>query len=238
VAQPAQLWCCSVAEILRRVPDPGARWLSPEEDQRLAGITGPRRRDQFLAGRWLVRLALAARHGGAPRDWHLSAPPDGPPRVTGGPVACTCVVRLSHSGDTLACVLSGGALGIDVERHDRRAMDAPGFADIALSDAERERWLALPETSRGVGLLAWWTLKEAWLKAHGRALNPAELRNIEALPVDARKANARLWHEADFTIALVGLEAAAPLHVASRAPCSTAQWWSVSEVSPASRAAV
>lgn len=230
MALPAQLWCCSVAATLRRAPERTLDWLSAEEGLRHASITAPRRREQFLAGHWLVRTALAARHGGAPHEWRLSAAMGEPPCVTRGPVAASSTIGLSHSGDTVACVLADSALGIDVERHDRRALDVPGFADLALSDAERAQWLMLPETLRGVGLLNWWTLKEAWLKARGRALDAAALRTIEALPVVAAAANARLWCEAGFTLALVGLEAAAPLDHASPAPCCPAQAWQVREI--------
>jgi 4'-phosphopantetheinyl transferase len=180
-----------VADLLREAPDGDASWLSQEECLRLAGITAQRRRQQFVAGRWLSRLALASRHGGAPQDWCLSAPADGPPAVAHGPVADSAEIGLSHSGDTVACVLADNPLGIDVERHARRTLDVEGLAAIVLNDAERLRWLALPDDAREAGLLAWWTLKEAWLKAQGRSLNVAELCAIEALPADGARANAR-----------------------------------------------
>ena len=213
------------------------QWLSQTEQRRLAGIAAQRRRDQFLAGRWLARLALTARHGGAPQDWRLTAPADAAPRVASGPVEHPSAIGLSHSGDTVACVLADAAPGIDIERHLRHALDVGGLADVALSDAERVLWLALPESERRVGLLTWWTLKEAWLKSRGRTLDIATLRRIEALPTNATKANARLWHEADFTLALVGLDAAAPLHVASPDPRSLPQWWQITEVIPPPRPA-
>jgi 4'-phosphopantetheinyl transferase len=227
VAQPAQLWCCSVAELLRLAPEGGLHWLSREESLRLAGITTPRRRAQFVAGRWLGRLALAERHGGMPQDWCLSAPADAAPLVSRGPVASPSAIGLSHSGDTVACVLADRALGIDVERHDRLARDVAGLAELTLSAAEHARWQELPAAQRLVGFLGWWTLKEAWFKAHGRALDPAGLREIEALPNGAATANARLWREVDFTLALVGLDAAAPLSIGSPAPCSMAQPWQI-----------
>ncbi len=229
MTQPAKLWCGSVAPQLRHAAGCSVPWLSAAETLRLATITAPRRRDQFLAGRWLGRQALAARHGGLPQDWQLSAPADATPQVTGGPIVCSSTLGLSHSGDTVACVLADSALGIDVERHGRRVLDLAGLADLALSDVERMYWLELPVESRQVGFLGWWTLKEAWLKAHGRMLNPATLRGIVALPVRAEAANARLWCEADFTLALVGLDAATPLDLATPSPSSVVQWWQVSE---------
>ena len=229
MTQPATLWCGSVAQLLRRAAGCNVPWLSAAETVRLATLTAPRRRDQFLAGRWLGRQALAARHGGVPQDWQLSAPADAAPRVISGPIVGSSALGLAHSGDTVACVVADRALGIDVERHNRRVRDVAGLADVALSDAERMHWLDLPAQSRQVGFLSWWTLKEAWLKAHGRMLNPATLRGIVALPVRAEAANARLWREADFTLALVGLDAAAPLDLATPSPSSVVQWWRVSD---------
>jgi 4'-phosphopantetheinyl transferase len=229
VGRPAQLWCSGVAQLLGDAPERGKRWLSQEEDLRLDAIAGKRRRDQFVAGRWLVRIALAARHGGAPQGWCLSAPQNGPPAVACGPLADAGAIGLSHSGDTVACVLADSPVGIDVERHARRALDLVGLASIVLNDAERRRWLALPEAARELGFLTWWTLKEAWRMAQGRRLNIAELCGIEALPADAARANARVWHEADFTLALVGPDAPASLEVATAAPGEAAQAWRVGE---------
>ena len=224
----AAIWCASVKLQLGDV-DPTRDWLSMPERTRLASMISPRRRDQFIAGRWLARQALAALHGGQPQEWQLSAAVDAPPQVTSGPRVSGIAIGLSHSGDTVACVLADCAVGIDVERHARRALDVAGLVAVVLSDAERACWSARPAAAREVEFLGWWTLKEAWLKAHGRTLNPATLRDIEALPSDKMEANARLWREDDFTLALVGLDAAAPLDVARPMPRCQTQWWTVRE---------
>jgi 4'-phosphopantetheinyl transferase len=228
---PAQLWCASVAAMLGEV---GVRadmsWLSAEETARLASISAPRRREQFLAGRWLARLALVARHGGAVGDWQLSAKPDAPPGILASPVTCTSTIGLTHSGDTVACVIADIALGIDLERHDRRRLDVFALSYLVFTDAERRHWLALPQALRQGEFLSWWTLKEAWIKSQCRGLDPAAMQTIEALPVPAALANARLWREPGFTLALVGLPARRPLGVATSAPGVPAQWWRVGEL--------
>ena len=98
----------------------GLDWLAEDEQSRLVGMKGPRRRAQFLAGHWLARQRLAAVHGGdARRDWVLTAAVDGPPRVVcrepahrrGGQLK----VALSHSGEWIACAVSTGAIGLDIE---------------------------------------------------------------------------------------------------------------------------
>ncbi len=228
MTQPASLWCGGVGEQLRAAGPP-QDWLCTAEQERLARVSSPRRREQFIAGRWLARQTLVASHGGSPADWELSATPDAPPRVTSGPIICARTIGLTHSGNTVACVISDHPLGIDVERHDRRKLDVARLAEVVLSGAERVFWLDLPTDMRDSGFLGWWTLKEAWLKAQGRTLNPATLRGIEALPSDRAEANARLWREDDFTLALVGLDAAAPLDVARPMPRCQTQWWTVRE---------
>lgn len=222
----ARLWCGSVRQLLGDCPSDYRHWLSPTELTRFQGFTARHRRDQFLAGRWQVRRALATLHGGSAQEWQLSAFPDAPPHVAGGPVACFDVIGISHSGDVVACALSTVTCGLDLERHDRRALDLEGLAALVFSDAERECWRAQPVACRQTGFLGWWTLKEAWLKARGRRLDAAAMRSIEALPVGAGPANARLWREANFTLALVGPGPSVPPLIATPTPCSEAQcWW-------------
>ncbi len=215
--------------MLGGAPD-SPQWLSPDETQRLTCIRAPHRRRQFLAGRWLTRRALAHRHGGTPEDWWLDSPSDAPPAVLRGPIACPSSINLTHSGDTVACVLADAALGIDVEQHDRRVMNTAELAQATLNFAEYQWWSALPAVTQNTEFLSWWTLKEAWIKAHGQSLAPATLRAIEALPTTAKAANARVWRTSDFTLALVGLAASEPLEVAEPGFSGAVQWWQVGSV--------
>jgi 4'-phosphopantetheinyl transferase len=217
------VWCGGVAQQLREAAST-VHWLSPSEEQRLRAITASRRRDQFLAGRWLVRQALISLHGGAPADWPLSAPPDAPPQVAGGPA-----IGLSHSGDRAACVLSEDPVGIDIECHDRRELDIAGLAAIALNEHEHSRFVALaPGEPQRMAFLALWTLKEAWLKARGEPLSVPSLARIEAMPCADAHANARVWQAARYTLAVVGIDATTPVVVAgSQAPQVAPRLWRV-----------
>jgi len=141
----------------------GLDWLSEEEQARLSAMSAPRRRAQFIAGRWLARRCLAAHAGGRWQDYALSAPEDGAPQVlTSPPAAEHWYFSLSHSGDWLACAVSALPIGVDVECSDRTRdfqalhewMHEPDALQAAPGDAqEQQAWF-----------YAQWTLKEAWLK--------------------------------------------------------------------------
>ena len=193
-------------------------------------INAPRRRAQFLAGRWLVRRALVVRHGGVPCDWKLSANRNAAPTILRGPVGCTDKIGLTHSGDTVACVVSTCGLGIDLEGHDRRVLSVAELSDVVLTDAERKCWLESPSSWRQVEFLSQWTLKEAWFKLCRHGLGPAGFRGIEASLAVKNTANARQWREPGFTLSLVGLRADVPLHIATTAPASEALLWRVCDV--------
>ncbi|MFO1339614.1 MAG: 4'-phosphopantetheinyl transferase superfamily protein [Burkholderiaceae bacterium] len=170
-------------------PPATERWLSGPESERLAGITAPRRRLQFLAGHWVARRQLARCAGGRADEWALDAAAQGPPRVIGGPVnlATPPVVGLSHSGPWVACAVAvSGLLGIDVECP-RPGRDLDGLAEMVMHPDELAAWRGLPAAARGPGFYRLWTLKEAWLKSRAEALTPgraARLRAREAGPGD------------------------------------------------------
>lgn len=129
-------------------------------------------RDRFTIGVALTRLILSAALGLAPervlldRTCRDCGGPHGAPRLgTGtGPY-----VSVSHSGDRIAVAVSpDGPLGVDVE-----ATGKPLTEDLGrhvLTAAEQAELVRLPEPDRTGGLLAYWTRKEAVLKATGDGL--------------------------------------------------------------------
>lgn len=152
----------SVAAVHAGLSGLGLDWLSQQEEARLSTMSAPRRRTQFIAGRWLARQCLAAQGGGRWQDYGLSAPDDGAPQLLAAPVSGAWYFSLSHSGDWLACAVSSLPVGVDVECSDR-ARDFPALnewmhepqalADMPADPREQQAWF-----------YAQWTLKEAWLK--------------------------------------------------------------------------
>ena len=216
--QEVLLYCDSVASLLRHAQASAAQWLSDDEAKRLHDFTRQQRREQFIAGRWLARQALVTVHGGSPIDWRLSAQPDEPPTVEGGPC-----IGIAHSGDLVACVLSAYRLGVDVESPARRVLDVPALGELSLNDAERVAVLAEPDPAEAY--LMRWTLKEAFIKQRG---GRPSLADVATAPCGADEANARAWQSGNCTLALVGLSVSAAVTLAGEmAPRVAPTTWRV-----------
>ncbi len=147
--------------------------ISAAELRRLSRIGAPRRRQQYLCGRSLLRLTLE-RWTGQPAESHqLTATKEGKPICVDGPA-----VSITHSGDLVACAVTGsGEIGIDLEITDRRRKTS----DIARSyfSGEEANWLETQPVDRFYML---WVLKEAHLKATGRGLSGLDRLRCKVQP--------------------------------------------------------
>jgi len=143
--------------------------LSSEERERRDRLRSAAARHRFVAARALVRTTLSRFAGVEPADWAFTTTDHGRPEVHHPELAGRLRFNLSHTRGLVACgVTWERELGIDVEDAARktrplalaRRFFAPAeVADIEAAGAERhERFLA------------YWTLKEAYLKARGLGL--------------------------------------------------------------------
>jgi 4'-phosphopantetheinyl transferase len=143
--------------------------LDPVEQARRGRYLREADRDRFTLGVAITRLVVGARLGLLPEQVPLTRAcadcdePHGPPVVAGAPQPDMPASHLSvsHSGDLVAVAVSPyGPVGVDVEEDSGRIGD-----DIA-------RHLLAPGEAAGgsSGLLAYWTRKEALLKATGDGL--------------------------------------------------------------------
>lgn len=139
-----------------------ARLLSHAERQRADRIRHPLRRNQFICGRWLLQQML--RHAHLPPA-ALTQGNGGKPQLAGG-----WHFNLTHSGELVAAVLSRLECGIDIEAiqpiTDLPELLASHFAAEWAWWQQRQRATTLPDDE----FYRWWTLKEAWLKAHGTGI--------------------------------------------------------------------
>jgi 4'-phosphopantetheinyl transferase len=182
---------------------PGLAWLSPAEHTRHDRIAAARRREQFVAGRWLARQLLATVCGGTPAQWRLSAPEHGPPLIEQGPGGIYPHISLSHSGDYVACAIAPVPLGLDVEAP-RRVRDWAALVGAICNAREATQWRLTSAAEQEALFYEYWTLKEAWIKQRGEALSLGRLRLIGAEPVASDAlANGRTWHSAGCVLALV-----------------------------------
>lgn len=148
------------------VPDP-AGWLSRRESAVLETLRFPRRRDDWLLGRWTAKAALRRLPGydrSAPGDWEVLAEPDGSPAAWLRGARQPLVISLSHRRRRALCAIgeSGVELGCDLELVEPRSA---AFEETYFTAAELHwlhRWPP-HERARNVTLL--WSAKESVLKA-------------------------------------------------------------------------
>jgi 4'-phosphopantetheinyl transferase len=143
------------------LPSSTLAYLSQSDIQRAGEFKAPRRRQQFLCARVLLRTVLERITGVRATSHKLTTNENGKPVIVNGPS-----VSIAHSGDTVICAVTDqGDIGIDIEVPGRRR-NTKGIADNYFAEDEAA-WLATQPNDRFYML---WVLKEAWLKATGSGL--------------------------------------------------------------------
>jgi 4'-phosphopantetheinyl transferase len=194
----------------------GEAWLGPRERAVLAGLTVPKRRDDWRLGRWTAKAALAAWLGVDRARLEVLAAADGAPEawLDGAPAPVS--VSLSHrAGLALAVVADPPALvGCDLELLEPRS---PAFIEDWLAPSEQE----LAEVDPLLFANLAWTAKEAAAKVRREGLRldvrGAVTRLREAEPVEGwsrltiewageGRATAGWWREASGWVLCVAEE--------------------------------
>jgi 4'-phosphopantetheinyl transferase len=188
----------SVAQCVAQANGAGLPCWSPQEHARLSAMLAPARRQQFVAGHWLLRqLVQAFTQGGA--VWQGETNPAGAPVLP----SCPGVhLSIAHSADWVACAVSDAPVGVDVEAP-VRARDVRGLAALAFSAPETQAAARLGAADASAHFYRTWTLKEAWLKSRGEMLDIARLPSIHTQAALPAQANARVWQSPGLTLALV-----------------------------------
>jgi 4'-phosphopantetheinyl transferase len=159
------IWLLDVRDIGSEWMERGVRWMRADERRRCDAFVRPVRRDQFIFGRALLRLAIATEGRCAPRDVEVLADPGGPPSVR-MPGAEQRWCSIAHSRDLVACaVAADGPIGLDVEG---RARERPiaRLSAFAFSSDE-QAWIArAPDPVHRFYHL--WTAREAAVKVRAQ----------------------------------------------------------------------
>jgi 4'-phosphopantetheinyl transferase len=141
-------------------------WLSPGERQRLAGLRVPRRRADFLLGRWTAKRAVAAHLGRREGLSGIEVRPaqSGAPEVFLDGAPAPVSLSISHRAGRSLCAVAdaGAALGCDLEVVEAR--DASFVADY-FTDAEQAAVVGAPAAERAALCALIWSAKEGALKA-------------------------------------------------------------------------
>jgi len=193
------------------------RLLDEPERDRLDRLRRPADRDRFLVGCALLKHVVANQLGGSPVAVRLSRRcpdcdrPHGKPTVPGSPIE----LSLAHSGDRVVVAAALGApVGVDVEQ-ELPTLDPDTLTDTVLTAREAAALAAMPAAERPGGFLAYWTRKEAVLKATGDGLR-VPLRAVEVTgPLEPPRVLAFAGHQPE-GISLLPLSAG-PRHVAALA---------------------
>jgi len=128
---------------------------------------------QHLVARALIRTTLSRYFDVPPQSWRFAANRYGRPHVTEPRQFRHVRFNLSHTGGLVVCaVAKARAIGIDVENI-RRESELADLAARVFSPVELSSFLqSAPQMQREI-FFAYWTLKEAYIKARGMGLSLA-----------------------------------------------------------------
>jgi len=156
--------------------------LSPPEKQRYHDIKLPRRRNEFLLGRAMVREQLCSRYGQQAQSWQIKPNDNGKPEITAGPIRPN--FSISHSKGIVVCTIAErGPLGIDVEYIDPKR-DLNTIATEIFNATEQQWFNQKNRPLKRRRFYQLWTLKEAWAKATGVGIG-AILRGADLMQTGA-----------------------------------------------------
>jgi len=147
----------------------GISWLAESERVRAADLRFPKRRSDWLLGRWTAKRAIRAyliQAGMSPpgfENLEIRSAPDGAPEAFDSGVPAPVSIALSHSAGKGFCVVGppGQALGCDIELIQARN---PEFIEDYLTDEEQSLVTSAPSDVRPLWATLIWSAKESALK--------------------------------------------------------------------------
>jgi 4'-phosphopantetheinyl transferase len=185
-------------------------WLQSTEPERFARYRVDADRMMFLCGRMMARTLVGRALGVPPDSWRWKEGPHGRPEIA--EPATTLRFNLAHSAGLVACALAEGRdVGVDVEHLARPQVDEKMVrrycSPVEAADIE----------GRGANdwqnrFLAYWTLKEAYLKARGLGISVPLSEITFAININGVDANV------SFDGSLAGLDTRWRLQMAQPTP--------------------
>lgn len=192
--------------------------LDDEERARHARFVFARDRHTFLVAHALVRETLSRYADVSPERWRFHTNEYGRPSIAGPTGGERLRFNLSHTEGLAACAVTlDREVGVDVEHLDRRG-ETVALADRFFAPAEARALRALPVGEQRGRFFAYWTLKEAYIKARGMGLAipleqfafDVDATGVKGLTIDARLGDdATRWRFAQFTVGAHHLAAVA-----------------------------
>lgn len=163
------LWAVRLADLApAEVRARGA--LAPDELERAARFHFEADRRRFVLARALLRALLARYLAVEPAALAFVYGLWGKPALAAQPMPHDLQFNLSHAGDlALYAFARGRAVGVDVERCDP-ALNPLSFAGHFLAPGEVRALASCSPAQRMALFFAYWTRKEALIKAHGAGM--------------------------------------------------------------------
>ena len=144
--------------------------LSDEERARAARFHFERDRSVYIVGHALMRDMLARAVGGSAHDFAFTTGAHGKPEAVLAASAPRLRINLSHTRGLAAVAMTQDVdVGVDVEWMSRDS-DLLNIAERFFAVDERRQLALAAETDRRDCFFAFWTLKEAYIKAIGLGL--------------------------------------------------------------------
>ena len=148
--------------------------LSPDECDRAAQLLNLQHQNDFIAARGGLRSTLAEYTNCSPQALRFEYGNYGKPRLADYP---NLHFNLAHSnGRALIIVSEKAVVGVDLEKV-RSVPKLLALAKRFFKSSEYEAIVALPESLQPKQFFAYWTCKEAYLKAVGIGLS--QISNLE-----------------------------------------------------------
>jgi len=149
------------------------RLLSTAERERWQRFLVRHAADQYLTGRALLRTTLS-RYAPVPEDaWVFETNAYGCPSVAEPAALRDLRFNLSHTEGLVACAVTRRSeVGVDVESTGRE-IDPMALAPMVFAAPEVGDVAATPPEARRQRFFAYWTLKEAYIKARGMGISLA-----------------------------------------------------------------
>jgi 4'-phosphopantetheinyl transferase len=169
--QSAALWWLT----LGGVPgDAWSRWvtlLDDDERARAARFVHERDRQQFTAAHALLRIVLQHLAGAPAATWRFVTGSHGKPSLHPDHRLSRLAFNISHTHGAVTCAMTvDHVIGVDIEDIGRSARLLE-IADAYFAAAELALLRAAPAAAQPALFFRLWTLKEAYIKAHGDGLS-------------------------------------------------------------------
>lgn len=174
-AGQVDIWLASTDALADRDAKTSLEHLDTDEVARWQSFTARGAARNYLAARRLVRRTLSSYADVTPESWRFSSNAYGRPRIS-SPAGTSLDFNISHTRGLVVCAVTRDTeIGVDVE-WTGRDVDIQGIASHVFATEERAVLDAASPARRREIFFAYWTLKEAYLKARamGFALSPRE----------------------------------------------------------------